>query len=111
MIASTDTGQIRVKNATLLSSHISSDVGRIEISGTFNLTNDGIVKTDLGEIVLRMPADKIPRLEVSVGLGRITNNLQIVGIVQADNRHLVFGNTGAKLTVTTGNGSVSLYRL
>jgi DUF4097 and DUF4098 domain-containing protein YvlB len=109
--ASSDTGEIRVRNSTLLDLNLATAIGSIEVNGTVNLNRDGQIKSDIGSITLRLNSANLPRLEVNVGNGRIINNLPVAGQMQMNNRHFVFGITGAKLLVTTGNGSVFLERL
>jgi Putative adhesin len=109
--ARSDTGEIRVRNSTLLDLNLFTAVGRIEVSGTINLNRDGQIKSDVGAITLRLNTTNLPRLDVNVGNGRITNNLYVGGFMQMNDRHFQFGNNGAKLLVTTGNGSVFLERL
>lgn len=108
--AHTDFGSVTIENAQNATLDLRSNSGGIEFSGSLG-EGPHSIQSDFGSIALIIPADSALNVDLTTDFGTISSDIPItVTLDGSENNHRegTMNGGGAKLTVRTNNGPISI---
>lgn len=108
--AHTDFGSITIENAQEVTLDLRSNSGGIEFSGSLG-EGPHSVQSDFGSITLAIPADSALDVDLTTDFGSISSDIPVTVTLDGSEKNHQEGTMnggGAKLTVRTNNGPITI---